>query len=302
MLKDDEELVKRYFMFGSRFGGELSDGTQHEYMAAYNDLLNFTKKPMKETTEEDIENFCTFLKSRNKRKRYGNTTDKKMRNTTIRTRINELKGLFRYMTDKGMIKENPIKVKFKQDPEKEIRILKQILSHDEVDRLFEIIKNPRDSCLFGLLYANGLRISETLDLKKDDIDFQKGVMIIHGKGDKYRINELKACIIRRLQLWLTLREDLISKDCEYIFVTNKGQRLSSNAARKLFKKYCELAKIEKKVTIHSLRHTHITHSIEFGIPLPEIAYNVGHNRINTTMIYTHVTQMNRAYLSKFRDF
>jgi len=259
----------------------------------FKEFFGFIKKPYKDIIEDDVENYYQHLRKRS------------LAMATIATRIMSLRGFFRYLKDKKLIRNNPVKIKFKNNDRK-TKILKQILSREEIDKLLKVAKNPRDNCILALMYGHGMRISEVTNLKVEDIRFNEKKIIIQGKGGKERINDIKPCIFRRLELWLKLREDLVSRfknKIDSVFVSKYGKRISVGGIRGVFKKYKKLAKIKKKrITPHSLRHTFITHAIEDGVPVPEVQNFVGHERIETTMIYFHIAQMNKSYLSKFRDF
>jgi len=170
-------------------------------------------------------------------------------------------------------------------PKRERR-LPVVLSRDEVGRLFSVVTNLKQKALFMVAYDAGLRLSEIRNLRVDDIDSQR--MVIHirqGKGRKDRYARLTTGLLKLLrEYWRACRpEGLLfpgaSKDKPYDLAT-PGQ---------LLKKACRKAGITKRVSMHTLRHSFATHLLEAGTNLRVIQHLLGHGRIQTTVLYTHIS-------------
>jgi site-specific recombinase XerD len=170
-------------------------------------------------------------------------------------------------------------------PKRERR-LPVVLSRDEVRRLFSVVTNLKQKALFMVAYDSGLRLSEILNLHMEDIDSQRMVIRVRqGKGKKDRYARLTPGLLNLLrEYWRAYRPDSLlfpgaSKDKRYDLAT-PGQ---------LLKKACRRAGITKRVSMHTLRHSFATHLLEAGVNLRVIQHLLGHGRIQTTVIYTHIS-------------
>ena len=142
----------------------------------------------------------------------------------------------------------------------------------------------RNRIILTLLYSSGLRISELLNLKLNDIDFKTRTMRIRGKGDKDRIVLFDQDALDLLNDYNTLRDP--SND--FLIYNKNGNKLSSRYVEILIKKYAERAGIKKKVTPHVLRHSFATHLLKNGVDIRIIQQLLGHASLSTTQIYTSV--------------
>ncbi len=171
---------------------------------------------------------------------------------------------------------------------RKIRKLPVILSKDEVKKIIDSIANIKHKMLISLIYASGLRIGEALNLKLTDIDAEN--MFIHikqGKGRKDRIVGLSKKLLPKLRAYYRLYEPKV-----YLFNGQNGGKYSSTSAQNILKKAVQKAKINKPITLHTLRHCYATHLLESGTDIRYIQTLLGHKSPNTTMIYTHVSKQN----------
>jgi site-specific recombinase XerD len=171
-------------------------------------------------------------------------------------------------------------------PKKE-KTLPKVLSIDECRRILEAVKQPKHKLILLLAYGAGLRVSEICLLKWNDIDFNAHKILVHsGKGKKDRQVMLPYSI---LDYFRTYEELYTTK--RYVFEGQiKGQPYSPASCRSIMKRALQKAGIEKKVSMHSLRHSFATHLLEGGTDIRYIQKLLGHNSIKTTTIYTHVSQ------------
>jgi integrase/recombinase XerD len=170
-------------------------------------------------------------------------------------------------------------------PKRERR-LPVVLSRQEVRRLFATVTNLKQKALFMVAYDAGLRLSELRNLRIDDIDSQR--MVIHirqGKGKKDRYARLTPGLLKLLrQYWLEYRPQ------SWLFPgASIDKRYDMATPGHLLKKVCRKAGISKRVSMHTLRHSFATHLLEGGTNLRVIQQMLGHEKIQTTCLYTHIS-------------
>lgn len=174
------------------------------------------------------------------------------------------------------------------------KFLPGVLSKEEVIDLLRATRNLKHRCILALIYASGLRIGELINLKLNDIDIdRRQILIRQAKGRKDRYVMLAESFLPIFYNYLQTYEPQIY----FAEGFNAGQYTAS-AIRSFLKESCRRARIRKRVTPHTLRHSYATHMLENGIDLRYIQELLGHSRPETTMIYTHVTQKD---LSKIRS-
>ncbi|WP_456422773.1 site-specific tyrosine recombinase/integron integrase [Thermococcus sp.] len=177
----------------------------------------------------------------------------------------------------------------KLKPPKVPRSLPKALTRDEVKRLLSVIPptRRRDRLIVLLLYGAGLRVSELCNLKKGDIDLDRGLIVVRGgKGAKDRVVPIPEFLAEEIRAYLKTRSD----SSEYLLVEERRKekdRLSTKTVWYLLKKYGKKAGIE--VTPHKLRHSFATHMLERGVDIRAIQELLGHSNLSTTQIYTKVT-------------
>ena len=173
---------------------------------------------------------------------------------------------------------------FIERPVKE-RKLPVVLSEAEVYRLLASVHNLKHKCLLMLIYSAGLRISEALHLQPKDLDSKRmQVTVRNAKGKKDRVSILSKSLLPILRDYYQLYQPK-----EYLFEGADGGQYSARSAQNVFKKACIQAKITKKATLHTLRHSFATHLLEKGTDLRYIQTLLGHGSSRTTEIYTHVS-------------
>ncbi len=172
-------------------------------------------------------------------------------------------------------------------PRKE-KNLPEILSKKEIKYILDNIKNIKHKTIIAVIYSAGLRISEVINLRVKDIDSSRMLIHIkHAKGNKDRVVGLSA------KLLVLLREYYrIYRPGDFLFYGQSDENYSPTSIRKFFNIAVKKAKIGKKVTVHTLRHSYATHLLEAGTDLRYIQNLLGHNSSKTTEIYTHVSRKN----------
>ena len=177
----------------------------------------------------------------------------------------------------------------KLKPPKVPRSLPKALTREEVKRLLSVIPltRKRDRLIVLLLYGAGLRVSELCNLKRDDVDLERGIIVVRGgKGAKDRVVPIPEFLVKEIRSYLETRSD----SSEYLLVEERRKekdRLSPKTVWYLLKKYGKRAGVE--VTPHRLRHSFATHMLERGVDIRAIQELLGHSNLSTTQIYTKVT-------------
>jgi site-specific recombinase XerD len=172
-----------------------------------------------------------------------------------------------------------------QAPDK-VRKLPKTLSQQEVRRLLESIYNEKHKFMITLLYSTGMRISELLNLRPRDVDTDRGVICIRqAKGNKDRYVGLSKYVIDMLPGYYKRY-----KPVEFVINGASELRYTSSSARQIIKRAAKDAGIERNVTPHMLRHSYATHLLENGVSLRHVQELLGHNKPETTMIYTQLTR------------
>ena len=177
------------------------------------------------------------------------------------------------------------------------RSLPKTLSEDEVESLLNAPNTDeplghRDRAMLELLYATGLRVSELINLRQSQVNFNQGVLRIIGKGDRERLIPLGDESQRWLKDFIDgpRMEILLERQTDYLFPTRRGDRMTRQAFWHIIKRYAEKASIRKKMSPHSLRHAFATHLLNRGADLRVVQLLLGHSDLSTTQIYTHVAR------------
>jgi len=177
------------------------------------------------------------------------------------------------------------------------RSLPKTLTEEEVDSLLHAPNTDdplghRDRAMLELLYATGLRVSELINLKQSQVNYNQGVLRIVGKGDHERLIPLGEEAQRWMQNFSNgpRMEILLERQTEYLFPTRRGGRMTRQAFWHIIKRYAKKAGIGKALSPHSLRHAFATHLLNRGADLRVVQLLLGHSDLSTTQIYTHVAR------------
>ena len=177
------------------------------------------------------------------------------------------------------------------------RSLPKVLTEDQVEALLHAPNTDeslghRDRTMLELLYATGLRVSELINLKQSQVNFNQGVLRIMGKGNRERLIPFGD----ESQHWLREFIDgarmkiLLERQTDYLFPTQRGDCMTRQAFWYIIKRYTQKAGIDKKLSPHSLRHAFATHLLNHGADLRVVQLLLGHSNLSTTQIYTHVAR------------
>lgn len=213
-----------------------------------------------------------------------------------------LRGFYRFLTHEGMIEHDPVRI---IDFPKAGLKLPDVLSIQEIKDLLSLAdaskpQGARDGAMIELLYAAGLRVSELIGIKLQDVSLEAGFVRVFGKGSKERVVPIGLYAKERIDHYIVnARSQLLKKKINhFLFITRLGKPMTRQGFWKLFKRYVLKAGINKNITPHTLRHSFASHLLEGGADLRSVQLMLGHIDISTTQIYTHVA---REHLKKMHD-
>ena len=272
-MKQDIESYIDYL----KYERKLSDNTLDSYEENLIMFDNYLNKKTSSISADDIRDFLVTLNGKSDR--------------TRAHYITVLNNYFTFLLSERIIKSNPCE---EISQPKLSKKLPNYLTVEEIDELLDIdLETPldfRNKAMLELLYASGLRISELLNLKLNDISFDEDILKVVGKGDKQRIVPIGDVALEYLKLYINEYRSLIlrSKNSEYLFINNNGNQMTRQGFFKILKKQCMLKGIKKEVSPHTLRHSFASHLLNNGADLRTIQELLGHSDISTTQVYTHL--------------
>lgn len=246
-----------------------SPSTIKTYTEAIKSFLKFyNNKPIAEINNQDVIKFNNeYILVNNYSSSFQNQV------------VNAIKLFFRTVENKN------IDVDLVHRP-KRPKLLPNVLSKEEVKAILDAPTNIKHKAMLSLIYSCGLRCGELINLKPNDIDSKRNIVVIrNGKGKKDRITPLSIKILDLLREYFKIYKPGI-----YLFEgQNKGEKYSDRSLQLVLKQCLSKTKITKPVTLHWLRHSYATHLLESGTDLRYIQELLGHNSSKTTEIYTHVS-------------
>lgn len=249
----------------------------------YNDLTEFSlyiKKDLTRVKKEDIKSYLKYL------------FDKDNSNRTVSRKISTLKSFYKYLKENDVIKSSPaLSIKYPKADKK----LPNFVPYNELESMINATKKDtfyeRDDLIIELMYATGVRVSELVNIKLDDIDFETNSIRILGKGSYMRtvyFGEYARDAIFKYMNGLRIKL-LNGKESEYLFLNKNGNNITTRGIQKIIDKIVSETDVKTKVSPHTLRHTFATHLLDNGCDLRSVQELLGHKNINTTEVYTHVT-------------
>jgi len=225
-----------------------------------------------------------------KRYLYKNFSNKKSRSQA--RSISALKSFFNYLLFEGEINSSPLNDI--ESPKIENK-LPEVLTEDEIKKLISSVNleaefGQRNKTIIEVLYGTGIRVSELTELKLSNIFFNENILKVTGKGNKERFVPLGKIASIEIKKYLNDRDKLKinSKFSDILFLNKYGRQLTRSMIFKVINDSSKNAKIDKKISPHTLRHSYATHLLKNGADLRTIQLILGHESITTTEIYTHL--------------
>lgn len=272
------EEYKKYLLIDKHY----SDNTISSYI---NDLdiffnyLSINKLDYIKLKDNDIRDYLKYINDKDER--------------TKAHQISVLRGFYKFLIIENEIKVSPME---NIDLPKLSKKLPNILSTEEVNKLLDINLNDmydyRNKAMLELMYASGLRVSELINLKVEDVDLYNAIVRTMGKGSKERIIPIGNYAINALKIYENeYRNKFFKKETsEYLFLNNHGDKLTRQGFFKILKGIAREKGIDKELSPHTLRHSFATHLLNGGADLRSIQEMLGHSNLSTTEIYTNISR------------
>lgn len=276
----------KYLLIDKKYSNNTITSYHTDLMKYYEFNKN---KNINNITKKDIKDYINYLKKQ------------KLNDKSISRNISSIRAFYKFLLVEKYITNNPMldislpKVK---------KSLPDTLSIEEVDKLLDIKLNNhydyRNKAILELMYATGIRASEVVNLKVNDIDLDMALLRTIGKGNKERIVPLGDYACKFLKEYIfNYRAYLLKKEqTDYLFLNNHGKKLTRQGLFKIIKKIGQ----EKDLTFspHTLRHSFASHLLQNGADLISIQQMLGHSDVSTTQIYTHIS--NEQLKKNYQDF
>ena len=271
MTKLDKKLEKRMIQDMNLSG--LSPKTQVSYLNAVNKLINHYQKSPKCLSSDDLRNYFVQLMER-----------KEVSTSTLSV----YRAGIRFLVEKTLGEHWPSLALFRF---RRPRQLQDILTVEEVKTILDAVRVKRNQICLKTIYACGLRLSEGVSLTGNDIDGARHLLkVCGGKGKKDRYVPIPEALLEELRdYWRAYRPTSF-----LFFGADKNKRIRRATIQKTFKLVLKEVGITKKVSVHTLRHSYATHLLDGGVDIRTIQEILGHNSIETTVIYTHLSEKTKS--------
>jgi integrase/recombinase XerD len=212
-----------------------------------------------------------------------------LKSSSVNRKISTIKSFFIFLLKKKHILLSPVE---DIDMVRQEKYLPVSMSEKEVELL---LKSPsldsfigrRDRAMIEMLYATGMRISELINLKITDVDCNRLVAKVMGKGSKERLIPYGEIAADHLNIYLQDRKDINSNE---IFLSNRGKKITRGAFWNRIKLYLRKENLKESISPHTLRHAFATHLLNRGADLRSVQILLGHSDLSTTQIYTHIAK------------
>ena len=259
-----EKLKEDMFLRG------FSNCTKDNYYRKAKETIEYFKKPMEEVTTKELREF--FMKYLREQKKLSERSS------------NYYNSVIRFIYD--VVLDKPIN--YKQIPMyKKKRKLPKILSEEELKVFFNCCENYQYKTIFMMIYGSGLRISEAVAIRIEDVDSENMRLFVrNGKGERERYTVLPEASLEMLRKCYKIYKPKHPEG--YLFLNREGKPLKSERLRVFFRRYRRKAGIDDGFIVHSLRHSFATKLVEEGVPLVQVKELLGHSCIRSTMTYVHV--------------
>lgn len=251
----------------------LSKKTLELYNLYLDDFFFTVNKNAEDITANDIRVYL-----------YTTQENRNISNRTLDSRRTAIHAFFEWAANEGYIGKNPCRsikiIKYE-------RVEKKPLTDMELERIRQVCETVREKAMIEFLYSTGARVTEACTVKKTDVDFYNGEVIVLGKGNKHRKVYLNARSKLLLGQYLNSRDD----ESEYLFVSERKPHgaLKKEAVERVIRIIGQKAELDRPLTPHLFRHTLATLLLQRGTPITEVQKILGHVNINTTMIYAKVS-------------
>ena len=287
MEKNIEEFIN-YLTFEKKYS-ENTVSSYEKDLYDFSEYINNKKLKYLSLEYKDVVDYMVYLKG------------KKLSASSVNRHLSSIRSFYRFMIDTKKADNSPFKLV--RGPKKE----KKLPNYLQYDEFLDLVKTCdetalgiRNRMILELLFATGVRVSESVNIKIQDIEFKNRSIKITGKGNKQRIVYFnKVCQEVMSNYVINARQELLKgKKSEYLLLNHLGNKLTRRGIEDILDKLILKSSIKHKISPHTLRHTFATLLLNEGMDIREVQELLGHERLSTTSIYTHVSNENlrKAYL------
>ncbi|MGH9897714.1 MAG: site-specific tyrosine recombinase/integron integrase [Pyrinomonadaceae bacterium] len=290
------DKLTKLFLQHLRYERNLSEHTLRNYsidLRQFYDYVAPTQGPGGERREPDIKQIDHLTI----REWLSSLHAAKKRKTSIARKVASLRTFFQFLVREGVLEMNPARLV--STP----RIEKKLPRHLTINDVIRLIETPdlttdlgvRDRTIMELLYGTGVRVSELTTTNLSDIDYKAKLVRVMGKRRKERIIPFGDHALQAIVQYLPVRNEFLKKapadkrDTKALFLNYQGTRITTRSVGRMIDKYIQICAGINNISPHSLRHSYATHLLDGGADLRDIQELLGHARLSTTQIYTHVS-------------
>lgn len=278
------------------------NASSHTLKSYQNDIFHGIDFFSNELGIKDINLKPIHINHRLMRNYLGYLKEKGFCRATVSRRLSAWRSFFRYLYREKIIESNPMQQVGTPKQEKKLPYFLQL------EQVFKLLEAPdvktllglRDRAILETLYASGIRVSELIALNIFDIDLNSGYLRVTGKGGKERIVPVGLYAVDALSNYIKEARPVLAsysyQKSTALFLNRYGERLSTRGVRKKINKYVSMVGLQEKVSPHVIRHSFATHMLDAGADLRSVQEILGHEKLSTTQIYTHVTRERLKYV------
>lgn len=287
-MRQGKDIINRYNTY-LRLEKSLSANSIDAYLTDLDKLLRFAedeKKDVKEISYDDLQQFIAQLR------------DIGIHPRSQARIISGIKSFYRFLLLDNYITNDPTELL--ESPKIGLK-LPEVLTVNEINSILDTIdltlpEGQRNRAMLEVLYSCGLRVSELTGLRYSDVYPKEGFIRVEGKGSKQRLVPISEVALREIKNYLYDRNSVMVKKGfeDILFLSRRGTALSRIMVFHIIKQQTEAAGIHKNVSPHTFRHSFATHLLEGGANLRAIQEMLGHEKITTTEIYTHIDRSSSA--------
>ena len=289
MIKDyKKDHIIRSFLDSLYIEKGLSKNTVSSYKNDISSFLSWLNKKQINYQQVSGKNINEFI---------SNLFNSGLKSSSVNRKISSIKHFYLFLSKKKIIKYSPAD---EIETPKQEKYLPISMSEDEVEKLLSSpnsnrIIERRDKAMIEILYATGMRISELVNLKLTDVDFNRSVLKVFGKGSKERLVPYGEKAAEALDIYLRDRKRSDSKN---VFLSNRGSQITRGAFWQRIKIYIKRENLKSSISPHTLRHAFATHLLNRGADLRSVQILLGHSDLSTTQIYTHIAKQRLGEILK----